>query len=164
MNLGYIIRACDQDDQTTIFAIINDSAKAYRSVIPTDRYHEPYMPLTELRKEMDEMTFFAYEENGMLGVIGYQPVKDVTLVRHLYVLPEYQRSGIGKKLLEYAIHMAKTRRILVGTWRAAAWAIKFYEKNGFELLPNKNELRRNYWNIPERQIELSVVLGLEKSA
>jgi GNAT superfamily N-acetyltransferase len=162
MNLGYTIRACGQDDETTIFALINDSAKAYRSVIPADRYHEPYMPLTELRKEMHEMTFFAHEENGMLGVVGYQPVKDATLVRHLYVLPEYQRCGIGRKLLEHVIHMAKTKRILVGTWGAATWAIKFYEKNGFELLPNKNELLREYWNIPERQIELSVVLGLEK--
>jgi len=163
MSLGYTIRACCQDDQTTIFVIINESAKAYRSVIPSDRYHEPYMPLNVLRKEMDTITFFAYEENRMLGVVGYQPVKDVTLVRHLYVLSEYQRRGIGKKLLEHVIHMAKTRRILVGTWRAAAWAIKFYEKNGFELLSNKNELLRHYWNIPERQIELSVVLGLQKS-
>jgi GNAT superfamily N-acetyltransferase len=121
------------------------------------------MPLNELRKEIDEMTFFAYEENGMRGVVGYQPVKNVTLVRHLYVLPEYQRRGIGKKLLEHVIHIAKTRRILVGTWEAATWAIRFYEKNGFELLPNKNELLRNYWNVPERQIELSVVLGFEKS-
>ena len=164
MNLSYTIRTCGQDDQTTILTIINDSAKAYRSVIPADRYHEPYMPLNELRKEMGEMTFFAFEENGMLlGVAGYQLVKDVTLVRHLYVLPEYQRRGIGKKLLKHVIHIAKTRRILVGTWEAAAWAIKFYEKNGFELLPNKNELLRKYWNIPERQIELSAVLGLEKS-
>jgi GNAT superfamily N-acetyltransferase len=121
------------------------------------------MPLNELRKEIVEMTFFAYEENGMLGVVGYQPVKDVTLVRHLYVLPEYQRRGIGKKLLKHVIHIAKTRRILVGTWEAATWAIRFYEKNGFELVPNKNELLRNYWNVPERQIDLSVVLGLEKS-
>lgn len=163
MKLGYTIRACDQDDQTKILAIINDSAKAYQSVLPADRYYEPYMPLNELRKEMDEMIFFAYEKYGMLGVVGYQPVRDVTLVRHLYVLPEYQRIGVGKKLLEHVIHMAKTRRILVGTWGAAAWAIKFYEKNGFKLLPNKNELLRDYWNIPERQIELSVVLGLEKS-
>ena len=163
MNLSYTIRTCGQDDQTTILTIINESAKAYRSIIPTDRYHEPYMPLNKLRKEMDEMTFLAYEENGILGVVGYQPVIDVTLVRHLYLLPEYQRRGIGKKLLEHVIHMAKTRRILVGAWGAAAWAIKFYEKNGFELLPNKNELLRKYWNISERQIELSVVLGLERS-
>jgi len=163
MGLSYIIRICSHEDQAIIFAIINDSAKAYRSVIPADRYHEPYMPLNELRKEIDEMTFFAYEENGMLGVVGYQPVKDVTLVRHLYVLPEYQRRGIGKKLLKHVIHIAKTRRILVGTWETATWAIRFYEKNGFELVPNKNELLRNYWNVPERQIDLSVVLGLEKS-
>jgi len=163
MNLNYTIRTCGQDDQSTIFTIINESAKAYQNVIPADRYHEPYMPLNELRKEMDEMTFFAYEENEMLAIVGCQPIKDVTLVRHLYVLPAYQRSGIGKKLLEHVIHMAKTRRILVGTWGAAAWAIRFYKKNGFELLPNKDELLRKYWSIPERQIELSVVLGLERS-
>jgi len=164
MNLGDSIKICDQNDEATILTIINESAKTYRGVIPADRYHEPYMPLNELRKEMDEMTFFAYEENGMLlGVAGYQQVKDVTLVRHLYVLPEYQRRGIGKILLEHVIHMAKTRQILVGTWEAATWAIRFYEKNGFERLPNKNELLRKYWNISERQIELSVVLGLEKS-
>ena len=164
MDAGYTVRICGRNDQTKIFAIINDSAKAYRSVIPADRYHEPYMPLDELRKEFDEMTFFAYEEKEMLGVVGYQPVKDVTLVRHLYVVPGYQRRGIGKKLLEHVIHMAKTRRILVGTWGAAIWAIRFYEKNGFELLPNKDELLRNYWNVPERQIQLSVVLGMEKRA
>ena len=165
MNLGYSIRSCGQADEATIIIIINESAKAYRGVIPADRYHEPYMLPNELRKEMDAMTFFAYEEKGMLlGVVGYQPVKDVTLVRHLYVLPEQQRREIGKKLIEHVIHMAKTRRILVGTWKAATWAIRFYEKNGFKLLPNKDELLRKYWNIPERQIELSVVLGFEKSA
>lgn len=163
MNLSYTIRACGRDDQMSILTIINESAKAYLGVIPADRYHEPYMALDELRREMDEMTFFAYEENGILGVVGYQPVKDVTLVRHLYVLSKFQRLGIGKELLEHSIRTAKTRRILVGTWEAAAWAIKFYQKNGFKLLPTKNELLRKYWNIPERQVELSVVLGLEKS-
>ena len=164
MNLGYSIRSCGRNDEGTILTIINESAKAYSAVIPADGYHEPYMPLNELRKEMDAMTFFAYEEDGMLqGVVGYQPFKDVTLVRHLYVLPEHQRCGIGKKLLEHVISMAKTRRILVGTWKAATWAIRFYEKNGFKLLPNKDELLRKYWKIPELQIELSVVLGFEKS-
>ena len=164
LKAAYTVRVCGQDDQATIFAIINDSAKAYRSVLPADRYHEPYMAFEELRKEIDEMTFFGYEENGMLGVVGYQPVKDVTLVRHLYVLPGCQRRGIGRRLLEHVIRMAKTRRILVGTWEAATWAIRFYEENGFQLLPSKDELLRKYWNVPERQIELSVVLGLDRSA
>lgn len=157
-----MIRKCNQEDEAEIFKIINESAKAYKDVIPEDCYHEPYMPLKELRREMSEMTFFGYEEQGkLLGVVGHQPVKDVTLVRHIYVLPEHQRRGIGSRLLRHVMSMATSRRILVGTWKAASWAIRFYEKHGFKLLPNKNELLRKYWRIPERQIELSVVLGLK---
>ena len=95
-----------------------------------------------------------------MGVMGFQPVKDVTLIRHSYVLPEHQRRGIGSFLLSYATDLAKAR-LLVGTWSDATWAIRFYEKHEFRLLPNKEELLRTYWNIPRRQIETSVVLGLE---
>jgi GNAT superfamily N-acetyltransferase len=158
------IRYCERKDESEILSIINESARAYRNVIPPDRYHEPYMPADELRKEMSEMTFFGYEQNGrLLGIVGYQPNKDVTLVRHLYVRTEQQRHGIGSKLTEHVIGLAKTRRILVGTWEAAVWAIEFYEKCGFKLLQDKDKLLREYWKIPERQVELSVVLGLDKS-
>jgi GNAT superfamily N-acetyltransferase len=154
---------CEQEDEAAILKIINESAGAYRGVIPEDRYHEPYMGSEELREEMRQMTFFGYEAEGrLLGVAGYQPVKDVTLVRHLYVLPEYQRSGIGGELLRHVVGVANTRRILVGTWVAAQWAIHFYEQHGFKLQSNKDELLRKYWKIPERQVELSVVLGIEK--
>jgi GNAT superfamily N-acetyltransferase len=163
MSLRFSIRRCEREDEPEILSIINESARAYHDVIPPDRYHEPYMPTDELHREMSEMTLFGCERNGrLLGVIGYQPVKDVTLVRHLYVRPEYQRHGIGRKLTEHIIGLAKTRRILVGTWQAATWAIEFYKRLGFKLLPNKDELLRDYWKIPERQIGLSVVLGFEK--
>jgi GNAT superfamily N-acetyltransferase len=155
-----LIRRCNQEDEAEIFKIINESAKAYKDVIPEDRYHEPYMPLEELRKEMSEMIFFGYEEKGrLLGVVGHQPVKDVTLMRHIYVLPQHQRRGIGSELLSHLMRIATSSQILVGTWEAAAWAIRFYEKHGFTLLPNKDELLRRYWKIPERQIELSIVLS-----
>ena len=118
------------------------------------------MPLEELRREMGEMIFFGYEWNGeLLGVAGYQPVEDVTLVRHTYVLPQYQRRGVGGKLLSRIKRVSTTRQLLVGTWKDASWAISFYQKHGFTLLTNKDELLRKYWKIPERQIELSVVLG-----
>jgi GNAT superfamily N-acetyltransferase len=121
------------------------------------------MPSDELRKEMREMAFYGFEQNSrLLGVVGYQPIRDVTLLRHLYVLPEHQRTGIGKKLIGHVIGLARTRRILVGTWETATWAVRFYERCGFRLLPDKDELLREYWKIPERQIELSVVLGFEK--
>ena len=157
-----MIRTCDRKDERAIFDIINESARAYRGVIPEDRYHEPYMPLQELRNEMREMTFFGYMEEGrLLGVAGFQPVKDVTLVRHVYVLPEHQRRGIGGRLLSHIKRVTTTQQLLVGMWEAATWAVRFYEKYGFRLLPNKDELLRKYWNIPDRQIKLSVVLGTD---
>jgi len=148
-----------------ILLVINESAKAYGGVIPSDCYHEPYMSLAELRGEMRGMTFFGYEQGGrLLGVAGFQPVKDVTLVRHLYVLPEHQRRRIGEQLLNHIIHAATTRRILVGTWKAARWAVRFYEKHGFKIASNKEDLLKDYWRIPQRQIETSVVLMINKTA
>jgi GNAT superfamily N-acetyltransferase len=163
MRSHHLIRKCSQDDELAIFSIINESAKAYRGVIPEDRYHDPYMSLEELRGEMSEMIFFGYEEEGkLLGIAGFQPVKDVTLVRHIYVLPEHQKRGIGGMLLTHTLSKATTRKVLVGTWEAATWAIRFYEKHRFRLAPNKDELLRKYWRIPERQIVLSVVLGIDR--
>jgi GNAT superfamily N-acetyltransferase len=156
-----MIRKCKATDREIIHRIINDAALAYKGVIPWDCWHEPYMSMAELMGEMGEMTFFGWEEEGgLLGVMGFQPVKNVTLIRHAYVLAEHQRRGIGSALLDYARGLTKTR-LLVGTWSDATWAIRFYEKHGFQLLPNKEELLRKYWNIPGRQIETSVVLGIE---
>ena len=115
---------------------------------------------SKFQREMGAMTFFGWEEGRLLGVMGFQSVKDVTLIRHAYVLAEHQRRGIGSALLDYARGLTKTR-LLVGTWSDATWAIRFYEKHGFHLMPNKEELLRTYWIIPQRQIEASVVLGLE---
>jgi len=154
-----LIRKCGRGDEGAILHVINESAKAYRGVIPTDRYREPYMSPEEFNTEVNEMTFFGYEKEArLLGVAGYQPVKDVTLVRHLYVLPGHQRQGIGGELLNHIIRTTKTQRVLVGTWEAAESAIRFYKKHGFKLLPNKEELLKAYWRIPQRQIETSVVL------
>ena len=147
-----------------MFRVINEAAKAYQSAIPADQYSEPYMSMQELRSEMKEMTFLGCEEAGnLLGVAGYQQVKDTTLVRHVYVLPERQRRGIGTQLLNRIMQVAETRQILVGTWQAASWAITFYQKHGFTLRRDKDTLLRRYWKIPERQIELSVVLSNEST-
>ncbi len=158
-----MIRTLDFSDTEEIFGIVNLSAKAYEGRIPRDCYHEPYMPREELAREMRSMTLFGWLENGRLvGVMGYQPVKDVTLIRHAYILPEFQRRGIGLKLLEHLRKITKTRMLLVGTW-ADAWAVEFYKKNGFKLMPDKDGLLKKYWDISQRQIETSVVLGLEIS-
>ena len=135
-------------------------------MIPDDLWKEPYMSSEELRHEIDSgVEFYGWFENGvMLGVMGIQFAGDVTLIRHAYVLPEHQRRGIGSKLLRHLISLAKTSEILVGTWTYATWAIRFYEKHGFKLVSpeEKDKLLRTYWNIPEKQIEASVVLRFRK--
>ena len=154
-----MIKRLSFKDANAIREIINKAAHAYKGVIPDDRYHEPYMYREELHREMKSITFFGWQEKGkLIGAMGFQPVGDVTLIRHAYVLPDYQRKGIGAKLLNHMKKLTKTRYLLVGTWADAGWAIEFYQNHGFQFMPNKDELLRKYWNIPERQIDTSVVL------
>jgi GNAT superfamily N-acetyltransferase len=157
-----IIRPCRDNDRAAICAIINTAAEAYRGVIPADRWHEPYMPRAELDSEIAAgVVFWGYEENGRLtGVMGFQSVRDVDLIRHAYILPSSQRRGIGGALLGH-LRQLGTRRILVGTWEAADWAIRFYRRHGFEVVApaRKTVLLKTYWNVPDRQIEVSVVLA-----
>jgi GNAT superfamily N-acetyltransferase len=156
------IRPCRDDEREAILAIVNAAAEAYRGVIPADRWHEPYMTSEELDGEIAAgVEFWGYEEDGeLVGVIGIQPLSDVDLIRHAYVSPGRQRGGIGGALLEH-VSSAATRRLLVGTWADAQWAISFYRRHGFELLSRERatELLRTYWTIPDRQIETSVVLA-----
>jgi len=145
-----------------IAGVINDGAQAYRGVIPADRWHEPYMPDEDLAREIAAgVTFLGFYESGrLLGVMGSQPVADVTLIRHAYTRTEAQGRGIGSALLKEIVSSLKGRPVLIGTWKAAAWAIRFYEGRGFTLVSDaeKERLLRRYWTIPERQIEESVVL------
>ena len=156
------IRRCRDDERDAICAIVNAAAEAYRGVIPADRWHEPYMPRAELEREIAAgVEFWGYEDDGaLLGIMGVQPVRDVDLVRHAYVLPHSQGRGVGGALIEHIMGSA-TRRVLVGTWAAAEWAIGFYRRHGFrQVTPaQKDELLRTYWSIPERQVETSVVLA-----
>ena len=99
--------------------------------------------------------------NELVGVMGFQPVDDVTLIRHAYVLPQWQRQGIASRLIDKTKRLTKTPRLLVGTWADAYWAVALYQKHGFRLMPNKDELLKTYWKIPQHQIETSVVLELE---
>jgi GNAT superfamily N-acetyltransferase len=158
-----VIRPCTEADLSGILHVINQAATAYRGVIPDDCYHDPYMPWDELLAESQEMSFFGWEESGALvGVMGYQPLSGppaVTLVRHAYVLPDCQSRGVGSALLQHLAAITTTQRLLVGTWAAASWAIAFYERHGFRLLPDGDLLLRTYWRIPDRQRETSVVLG-----
>jgi GNAT superfamily N-acetyltransferase len=157
-----MLRKLSYTDTAAVYKIINLAARAYKGAIPDDCYHEPYMPKEELQREMSSMTFFGWDEkHRLVGVMGFQPVKNVTLIRHAYVLPDRQGKGIGTRLLDHLKQMTNTKQLLVGTWADATWAIEFYQKQGFKLMPDKDELLMTYWNIPQRQIETSLVLGLQ---
>ncbi len=154
-----MIRRCKKSDVNRILQIINEAAKAYDGVIPADCYHQPYMPLSELQAEIIRMTFYGWEAAcELVGVMAIEPVKDVTLIRHAYVLPEWQNKGIGAALLKHLISLVETKRLLVGTWTANNNAIRFYERYGFKLQDNKDELLRKYWVISDRQIETSIAM------
>ena len=157
-----MIRTCDPGEFEGIYEIINDAAQAYRGVIPADRWKDPYMPREELRHEIEEgVLFWGWEANRLLvGVMGLQEVQDVTLIRHAYVRTARRNQGIGGRLLSH-LKIQAGRPLLVGTWAAAVWAIRFYEKHGFQLVPpeEKNRLLKKYWSIPDRQVETSVVLA-----
>jgi GNAT superfamily N-acetyltransferase len=117
------------------------------------------MSREELEQEKKRMTFSGWKVNGeLVGVMGFELIKDVILIRHAYVLPQWQQQGVGSKLLNHLKALVATSRLLVGTWADAHWAIRFYRRHGFTLLPNKDELLKTYWDIPQRQIETSVVL------
>lgn len=157
-----MIRLCTPDEFDEIYSIVNEAAAAYRGTIPADRWKEPYMPREELQHEIDEgVVFWGCEDDGeLIGVMGIQDVQDVTLIRHAYVRPGRQKGGIGSWLL--ALLRDETERpLLIGTWADAVWAVRFYEKHGFELVTpqEKDFLLKKYWSIPERQVETSVVLA-----
>ena len=160
-----MIQKLTNADFQTILNIVNDAAIAYKGKIPADRWKEPYMPTRELEEEIQRgVQFYGWTENEIvIAVMGIQRIGDVTLIRHAYTLTSHQRKGFGEKLLNYLLSLAQTRKILVGTWASAPWAIGFYEKHGFRLVSTeeKNNLLHKYWNIPERQVETSVVLELK---
>lgn len=186
-----VLRPCADADFDAMAAIINTAATRYAGVIPADRYHVPYMPPDELRHEIDAgVRFWGWYEadhcsgpapgeermadgerpadgerladgDRLVGVMGIQDVDDVTLIRHAYVAPVDQSRGVGGALLAHLLSLAH-RPLLVGTWAAATWAVRFYEDHGFRLvsIAEKERLLRRYWQIPERQVETSVVLRL----
>ena len=156
-----MIRPCTDPDRPAIESIVNEAAQAYRGVIPADCWHEPYMSRAALDAEIAAgVRFWGFEEDGeLIGVMGLQDVRDVTLIRHAYVRAKRQRGGIGGELMRALVAQVR-RPLLVGTWAAASWAIRFYEKHGFHLVgpAEKDRLLDAYWTIPARQRDTSVVL------
>jgi N-acetylglutamate synthase-like GNAT family acetyltransferase len=157
-----MIRNASENDFNDIYNVINDAAIAYKGVIPNDRWHEPYMRKQELKTQIEDgVRFYCYiDNNKIVGVMGIQDKGDVNLIRHAYVATKDRKKGIGTELLHKLLKTFE-KPVLIGTWKAAHWAISFYEKHGFFVVSEeeKNILLRKYWSIPDRQVETSVVLA-----
>jgi N-acetylglutamate synthase-like GNAT family acetyltransferase len=160
-----MIRPCNAMDVPVMLEIINDAARAYRGVIPADCWTEPYMSEDELRREIEDgVQFWGVEQEGhLVAVMGIQHVLDVSLIRHAYVRTDERQKGIGGNLLD-VLRVQTSRPMLMGTWAAASWAVRFYERHGFRLVTpgEKDVLLKKYWNISDRQVQTSVVLADQK--
>ncbi len=156
------IRECTDADLDMVFEIINDAAQAYRRVIPADCWQEPYMPMAELRQEVEQgVRFWAVaEDDQLVGVMGIQDRGEVCLIRHAYVRAKSRQTGVGSALLRH-LEGLTSKPILIGTWSAASWAIRFYQKNGYVLVSaeEKSRLLSRFWEVPDRQVANSVVLS-----
>ena len=157
-----MITEYNKEDRSNILYVINEASLKYKGVIPEDCWHEPYMPEQELLNEFaNGVRMFGYEmDNVLVGIMGIQELEEVTLIRHAYILSDYQRRGIGYLLLQYLFHVNQSRRLMVGTWQDATWAIGFYLKNGFFQHDREQTdyLLNKYWRVPLKQMENSVVL------
>ena len=157
-----MIRDCGLRDFDAMLDIVNQAAEAYRAFIPAEEWKDPFMPEEELRQDLAAgVRFVGWEqEGGLVGIMGSQPVRDVVLIRHAYVRPEWQRHSIGSALLGELCRRTQ-QPMLVGTWAASSWAIRFYEKHGFQHVPEaqREALLRRYWTVPDTQIAASVVLA-----
>jgi GNAT superfamily N-acetyltransferase len=157
-----LLRPCKDSDFDALLSIINDGATAYRGIIPEDRWTTPYMSADKLRYELHTGISFSCVESGggLVGAMGSQQVDDALLIRHAYVLTACQRHGFGSELLVGLVEHAPWP-VLIGTWKAAHWAIRFYEKHNFNLIEGdeKDRLLDRYWRIPARQVETSVVMA-----
>lgn len=147
---------------SSILYVINEASFKYKDIIPEDCWHEPYMLKQELINEFNNgVRMFGYKkDNNLIGVMGIQELERVTLIRHAYILTDYQKKGIGSKLLNYLFHINSKSSLLVGTWREAKWAINFYKKFGFNIHAKEKtfELLNKYWKISSKQIKHSVTL------
>jgi GNAT superfamily N-acetyltransferase len=157
-----MIRQCEPAELDAVCSVVNDAAVAYRGIIAADRWKDPYMSASELRDEVNDGIVFsgAFDDGALVAVMGLQLVGDVALIRHAYTRTARQGAGRGSALLGHVVSQTD-RPVLIGTWRAATWAIRFYQRHGFQLLSGeeKDRLLRRYWTIPDRQIEESVVLA-----
>ncbi|OFX16226.1 MAG: hypothetical protein A2V59_04750 [Armatimonadetes bacterium RBG_19FT_COMBO_69_19] len=153
------IRALGPEDRDPAVAVINVAARWYREFLPAEDLHDPEMTPEVWDAEAKRMTWFGAMASGTLvGVMGLEYVRDVALLRHAYVLPEWQRRGIGTRLREHLETQVRgVRRILVGTYASNHKARSLLENAGYRLVSDSAAVLRRYYAIPEDRLHSSVV-------
>ena len=156
--MSLLIRPLTQADRHAALAVINTAARWYHEFLPPEEFHDPEMTPAQWEAEAKRMTWYgAFVDGTLRGVMGLEYVRDAALIRHAYVLPEQQRHGIGRGLLEHLeeqVHGVK--RIIVGTYAANHKARSLLEKAGYTLSPDSEAVLRTYYSIPEDRLKSSV--------
>ena len=160
------IEELKREEFTEALEVLNEAAKPYKKVLPPEAYKEPQMSVEEFSSEAERIKFLTAKlDDEIVGVMGYEYVGDVALVRHGYVKPSHQRMNIGSILLENIEKKirkeGKVKKMIVGMYRRAYWAVSFWSKHGFMLQDNSEEALRKYYNIPEVQIKNSIAMCKE---
>lgn len=160
------IRRLRENEVSDALRVINDAARAYKRILSSHVYKEPQMALREFLDEAERIGFYVVEDEArIIGVMGYEYVEDVVLIRHAYVKPGRQRKGVGSLLLRHLEDLIRSEnrasRIVVGTYADAYWAVDFYRKHGYKPVSDHDATLRRYYVIPDIQRENSIALEKE---
>ena len=157
------IRQLTEGDREAALAVINVAARWCREFLPAEEYHDPEMTQDDWAKEAKRLCWYgAFAPDTLLGVMGLEYVKDVALLRHAYVLPDQQRSGVGSLLRTYIERRIRgVRRIVVGTYTGNYKARDMLEAAGYLLSADSEAVLRAYYDIPEDRLQSSVTYEKE---
>jgi GNAT superfamily N-acetyltransferase len=148
------IRVLTSLDTGAALSVINEAARWYREFLPREDYHEPEMTEASYAAESARMTWYgAFGDATLLGVMALEYVKDAALLRHAYVLPGHERTGLGSTLLEHLEDQVRgVRRVIIGTYVGNYKARGALEKAGYRPSSDPERILRAYYAIPEDRL------------
>jgi GNAT superfamily N-acetyltransferase len=144
-------------DRAAALAVINEAARWYAEFLPPAALHGPEMTPEDFDAEGLRLAWYgAFVGGDLVAVMGLEHVKDVALIRHGYVVPAWQRQGVGSTLLAHLEDQACAARIIIGTYAANYKARAVLEKRGYRLSESSEAVLREYYAIPEDRLKSSV--------
>ena len=155
---GMSIRELTSADRVRAVEVINTAADWYREFLPPGELHSPEMDERTWESEARRMTWWGVFAHGdLVGVMGSEPIGDVVLLRHAYVLPRYQRQGVGSRLLEHVeARLPPASRVIAGTYIANYKARGNLEKAGYLPSQDPATVLQTYYDIPDDRLAASV--------